>query len=293
MSSTNASNEEYRYEKLPWPDHNDRIEAGYQVIIPVACIEDHGRHLPIDVDIANVTAICDKLARSRDDTLLFPTIDNGYDPHHAHFPGTICLSRESFIGYCMDIGLSLTHHGYERVLFVNGHGSNHHLLDQVQRQVNLQRPTALTAMVTWWQLKEVGSVMAEIADGGPYASGHAGEAEASVYSHLHPDAFDRDLAEREIPFEGSKHFYRGWWGDRDPAVSSRVTMMPYWSQITDTGTAGDPTVATPEKGEQIIDAAVAGLGSILDEFATLDVPSPRENHVVERTDRDYDLFRPG
>lgn len=294
MSPDNAAGEEYRYEKFSWPEHNDLVKADKTVVVPVACIEDHGRHLPIDVDVECVTTISEGAVKSRTDSLLFPTVKNGYDPHHMHMPGSISQNRESFLGKCIDIGTSLTHHGYERVLFVNGHGSNTHLLDQVQRQVNLHRPEARAAAVTWWELQEVVELMAEIGEGGPSGSSHAGESETSVYLHLHPDDVDMDEAVREIPYEDyPKHFARGWWAGDHEEASTRVTMMEYWSKFTDSGVSGDATVASAEKGEKIVEAAVTGLNSVLDEFAELPDLVPTDNHVVERTDRDFEPFRPG
>lgn len=292
MSSTNIAGEEYRYEKFSWPQHNDNVEEGKTVIVPTACIEDHGRHLPIDVDVECVTAVCDETAKSRDDVLLFPTIKNGYDPHHMHFPGSIALNRESFLQKCIDIGTSLTHHGYENILFVNGHGSNHHLVNQAQRQINLQRPEARAAMLSWWDIQEIYELMQDIGEGGPFGSGHAGELETSVYLHLHPDKVDMSEAVREIPYEGNRHFVRGFWANDDPNVSTIVTFMEYWAKFSESGVAGDATVASAEKGEQIIEAAVEGLNSILDEFNSLPDLKPQDHHVVDRDNQDFEPFRP-
>ena len=42
---------EYRYEKLTWPEINDAIELGKVCIVPCGAVEQHGPHLPLDVDL--------------------------------------------------------------------------------------------------------------------------------------------------------------------------------------------------------------------------------------------------
>ena len=43
--------EEYRYEKLTWPEINDAIELGKVCLVPCGAVEQHGPHLPLDVDL--------------------------------------------------------------------------------------------------------------------------------------------------------------------------------------------------------------------------------------------------
>ena len=42
---------EYRYEKLTWPEINDAIDLGKVCIVPCGAVEQHGPHLPLDVDL--------------------------------------------------------------------------------------------------------------------------------------------------------------------------------------------------------------------------------------------------
>ena len=43
--------EPWRYEKLTWPDVNDAVQADKVIIVPVGSTEQHGPHLPLDVDV--------------------------------------------------------------------------------------------------------------------------------------------------------------------------------------------------------------------------------------------------
>lgn len=42
---------EYRYEKLTWPEINDAIDQNQVCILPCGAVEQHGDHLPLDVDL--------------------------------------------------------------------------------------------------------------------------------------------------------------------------------------------------------------------------------------------------
>ena len=48
---TSRASTEYRYEKLTWPEINDAIDLGKVCIVPCGAVEQHGPHLPLDVDL--------------------------------------------------------------------------------------------------------------------------------------------------------------------------------------------------------------------------------------------------
>ena len=54
---------EYRYEKLTWPEIDDAVELGKVCILPCGAIEQHGPHLPLDVDVVCPTGIAHAAAR--------------------------------------------------------------------------------------------------------------------------------------------------------------------------------------------------------------------------------------
>ncbi len=55
MSSRAAT--EWRYEKLAWPEINDAVELDKVCILPCGAVEQHGPHLPLDVDLVRPTEI--------------------------------------------------------------------------------------------------------------------------------------------------------------------------------------------------------------------------------------------
>ncbi|MFC7045112.1 creatininase family protein [Halobacteriaceae archaeon GCM10025711] len=284
---------EYRYDRLTWPEINEAVEDERMVLVPVGATEDHGPHLPLDVDRVIAGTVCERTAEDREDTLLFPTVDHGYLPHHMDFPGGITIGHQTFVDYMIDVCVSLAHHGFTKILLVNGHGSNHHLLDLVTRQVMLQYPDVHCGMLSWWQIEEVREEARGLRDAGPQGTAHAGEMETSIYMYLHPDRVREGEAVRDVSYPESTHFNAlDLAGETRPEDSTPVTMLEWWSTISETGVMGDATVATPEKGERFLAAAVAGLHSVLDEFHDHPIRERTDHHVREVSDDDYDPFRP-
>jgi creatinine amidohydrolase len=287
--------DEYRYRKLTWPQVNAAVEAGKTVVIPVGSTEDHGHHMPLDVDQVLPETICETAieAREADDTLLFQTIPHGYLPHHMDYPGGITIRWDTFVNYLIDVGVSLCHHGFERLLFVNGHGSNHHLVEQATRQINLQYPGARAAMISWWEIEELREAAAEYREAGPEGTSHAGELETSLYLHVDDEHVDMDRAVRDVTYHRGPYFHNtDLAGETDPDHSTAATMMPYWSTVSETGVRGDASVATAEKGERFLAAAAEGLNALLDGFNEYPLREIEDKHVRDVDDRGYDPFRP-
>ena len=55
--------EKHLYASMTWEEVNDAVLAKRVVLVPVAAIEQHGPHLPIDMDNLAVTTLCDETAR--------------------------------------------------------------------------------------------------------------------------------------------------------------------------------------------------------------------------------------
>ena len=54
-------------------------------------------------------------------------------------------------------------------------------------------------------------------------------------------------------------------------------MMEYWSTLSCTGTMGDPTCATAEKGRVLLEAAVTELAAVVEEMRRREI-RPRVDH---------------
>lgn len=291
--SEEMKNTEYKYEKLTWPEINEAVEEEKMVLIPVGSTEDHGYHLPLDVDQVLPGTICEETVKQRSDTLLFQTIPHGYLPHHMDMVGGITIGWETFVNYLIDIGTSLVHHGFQKLLFVNGHGSNHHLVEQATRQIILQYPEARAAMLSWWEIDELQEAVREIGEGGPEGSGHAGEMETSLYLHIAEEYVDMEEAREDIYYPDNPIFYtKDLAGQKREGATTSVTMQEWWSAMSETGVKGDASIASAEKGAVLLEEAVTGLSNILDAYKEYPHKPIEDKHIREVDDDEYDPFRP-
>jgi creatinine amidohydrolase len=258
------------YERLTWPEVRRAAGEDRVAIIPVATLEDHGPHLPIDADLRITAEICRRTAEELpDDTVLLPAIPHGYSPHHMDFPGPITIAWETFTRYCTDVGTSLARHGFTRMLYVNGHGSNQNLVEMAARLVGLEHSDVLSAACFYLASPEGLAVVQEVRESERGGMGHACELETSIYLAIEPEAVDMAKAVDETPPDQSEHAWFDW-------TDGSLKLMPWWSSFSQTGVHGRPTLATAEKGKVMLDAAVAEIGGYVRELKARPLPARRE-----------------
>ncbi|MCB0111251.1 MAG: creatininase family protein [Caldilineaceae bacterium] len=267
----------YRYAEMTWSECHEAMKAGKVAVLPVATYEDHGHHLPIDVDVVLATEICERaVARIPDEAVLIPAVTHGYSPHHMDFPGTITIRWDTFINYVKDVCLSLAHHGFTRILIVNGHGSNTAPLEMAARLTVVETEgRCLCANVNHWGVRKLREEAKSIRTTGFGGTSHAGEYETSLYLALRPGLAQMDKAVHEsspLPPSFQTDLLAGKRAD-----GSIASVMPFWSAMTESGVRGDATVATVEKGERFLEAAIEGLIELVREVKAIELP-PRTDH---------------
>jgi creatinine amidohydrolase len=240
-----------RYARLTWPEVARLAGEDRVCLIPVATLEDHGHHLPIDADLRIVDEICRRAAEEiPDDVVLLPAVPHGYSPHHMDFPGPITIGWDTFTKYLVDVGTSLVHHGFRRILYLNGHGSNQNLVEMAARLVMVQRSEALAAAAFYLSSPDALRAIDEVRESDRGGMAHACELETSIYLALDPEAVDMDLAVDESSYPEGQHAWLDW-------SDGSLKIMPWWSSFSRTGVQGCPTLATAEKGKALLDAAVS------------------------------------
>lgn len=119
-------------------DIKEYLKYSDTILVPKASIEQHGPHLPLYCDSISSTEVA-RRAGEKAGILYTPTMWLGYSPQHMKAPGggtgTITCRVETYLNMIYDIGRSLIHHGFNRVIFVNGHGSNIKVCDPVLRKL--------------------------------------------------------------------------------------------------------------------------------------------------------------
>src|SRR5271157_3927137 len=275
MSSRAAT--EYRYEKLTWPEINDAIELGKVCILPCGAIEQHGPHLPLDVDVVCPVEIARGAGRQAPDlALVLPPVCYGYTGHVLDFPGTINSHFEHFIHHVLDVTKSLAYHGFKKILLLNGHGSNMPNLDLVARRTNLETDAECVA-AGWWGFLTVDKTFLERWRQSKFPGGcsHACELETSLYLYLDGDDVRHDLIRNGTLTINDDASPFNW---VDLFAAGPATLVSWTSSYSATGALGAAELGSAEKGRQAYEEAVKQLLRFIHYFKNRAVDVRRDHH---------------
>ena len=247
----------YRYDRLTWPQIAEAIERGAVVLLPVGEVEDHGHHLPLDTDNVCAGSLCEAAAEHLGgEALVLPTQCYGYDPHHMDFPGTISISMQNFLNFMTDITNSVAHHGFKRIVIVNGHGGNDAAVRVAATDVALVQQVTIAAASYWTiagpaliadgRVKEIGQL-----------PGHAGAFETSLVMALREELVDKPAyppARAQPPFE--------------PDMTTRAQVSRAGQLLGQgPGYTDDPSRASVEHGNHLLGIISREVATFLVDFA--------------------------
>lgn len=222
------------------------------VILPIGSTEQHGPHLPVDVDsrlAAEIAARTAQIVTRQQPVLVLPALWVSLAEHHMNFEGTLTLDFATFSAVLRCIVRSLARHGYRRIVLLNGHGGNVAALTVIVSELSLEFDLPL-ACLTYWDTAQV--EFAAILEKQPNLR-HACEAETSMMMALAPALVDAEKA-RAV--------------DAPPEGLVPVGGVYRWRPTEDwtsSGVVGVPAASTPDKGARLLDAASKAIASrILD-----------------------------
>ena len=114
--------------ELSWPEFKEKVAANLPVILPLGATEQHGPHLPLNVDVVIPAGVAERVAREIGG-IVAPTIPYGYKSQPRSgggqaFPGTTSLDAQTFVLVLRDIIRNLGEHGVRRLVVLNGHYEN-------------------------------------------------------------------------------------------------------------------------------------------------------------------------
>ena len=185
----------------------------------------------MDVDNFLARSVCIAAAkRIPGEALVMPTIPYGYNEHALDFPGTIHVTYEHFIEYCLDVVKSVAYAGFERIIIIDGHGSNEHLCEFIARRATLETD-AMCASTIWTNLAI--DAFESVRESGYGGAAHACELETSAYLHLDPTKVQMEKASDHYGGAagavGSKFLHvdltRGWGPMKLSAWTARISAM--------------------------------------------------------------------
>ena len=271
------------YERLKWPQIREAARDDKVIIIPFASIEQHGLHLPVDVDLRLAREVCVRAARRNPNCLVMTPMAFGFEPHHMAWPGTIDVDWDVLIRYGVCVVSSLARHGFRRILIINGHGSNRPILEMIVRLAQVKHPEILCAGQSWFALGAVAAGLPAAA--GELHTSHACELETAAYLAIEPELVDMSQAAPDSSFRVSPHFWADLTGKKpDPSCTVPLVAMEYFATGSYTGVRGDPSKATAEKGHAALEAAADEVAAIVEEMRAREIIAPPDHHEADVED---------
>ena len=99
--------------------------------------------------------------------------------------------------------------------------------------------------------------------------GHACEFETSLMLHLHPDLVHQERAVVHYPETGTPYL------STDLVQGSIVRTFVAFDDLSESGTLGDPGLATGEKGERFLRMSAEALAAFLADFSGWPIPAKK------------------
>lgn len=251
-------------EEMSWKEVKEVLAETDLAILPVGSTEEHGPHLPLSVDTSCVSYIAEKTAhelfeKDQIRIIIAPCIPYG-ETNLTEFPGTLTIRAETLISLTYEISLGLISHGVRKIIFLNGHYGNFAPLVITGRKIIYKYPDLSSVVVNWWNLaSEIISEIRESEMGGMF---HASELEASVFMNIQPENVHMEKAVKDIlKLPVSHKFFMP-----DTYAAQMVTWIHSRKAIPKSGAMGDPTKATREKGEIILNTVITNLRKLIMEM---------------------------
>ncbi|MCW5937088.1 MAG: creatininase family protein [Fimbriimonadaceae bacterium] len=236
-------------ERMTWQEVRD-LSRDVVVLVPTGSIEQHGPHLPLCTDTLLASHVAARAEQALPgQVLLTPAVWLGASAHHLAFAGTLSASFEGYDLALAAVFDSLAREGFWKFFVVNGHGGNAAPNDIACRRLKAGREEVVVGHAMYSDF--VGPEVFEQAMRGPVRSiRHACEAETSMVMHVAPDLVRTGRLRDD--------------GLADPSLKG---LAWNFDEVSEEGSYGYATLADPETGRAILEAAVEGLTAQLKAMA--------------------------
>jgi len=253
------------WEELTAADFRSAIEMSKGTcVLPFGILEKHGPHLPLGTDLIDVR-YASLAAADEEYAVVFPEYYFGQIFEAKHEPGTVAYSADLQMRLLQETTDEMARNGCKKILIVNGHGGNEHLLPFFA-QAQLEKQHDYVVYVQWGH---------EIPAGGPAKKTtmdmHAGESETARVMVSRPDLVHQDRAASESGADQKRvnlpeDVYTGIWCARFPNHY-----------------AGDGSAATLAYGQADMKAWVAAIVQALRAVKADDVSLKLQKEFYEKS----------
>ena len=250
---------------ISWPEIGPADPARWIAVLPLAAVEQHGRHLPLGTDVMIAQAYLERVREMLPATTpatFLPLQQIGISTEHLDFPGTLSLPTEVALKSWMALGESVARAGVKKLVIVTSHGGNNAAMMLVGQ--DLRARCGLFVVTTAWSRLSAPEILFppdEVRHGI-----HGGAVETSIMlARFAAHVRQNGIADFRPATLAMERTYR-WLSAQRPA--------PFAWQAQDlhaSGAIGNATLASAEKGEQLIAHGARAFCELLDEVDKFDV----------------------
>ncbi len=223
---------------LTWFEAEKLLTRDAVVVIPLGAeAKEHGPHLRLDNDRTLAEYYRARVLAAAN-VIVAPTVNYHFYPSFVEYPGSTTLRFETARDLIVDIVRSLAAYGPRRFYVLN-------------TGISTLRPLAASAEILRaegivFEYTNIGTIAGPVEEriSQQVRGTHADETETSAILYMAPERVDMSKAVKDDSPRGEGGL------TRNPAGRGTYSASGVW---------GDATLATPEKGRQIVEASVAGI----------------------------------
>lgn len=233
-------------------------DAAFELaVLPWGATEAHNYHLPYSTDIIEADFMAAESAKIAWEkgakVIVLPTIPFGVNTGQADIFLDINLNPSTQFAILCDVVEVLNRQGIYKLLIFNSHGGND--FKSIVRELGLKFPKMFICVSNWFDSLDRNLFFEDPGD-------HAEEMETSLLLYLKPQL----VLPKEKWGNGKEKknritaFSEGWiWAERK------------WSKISEDTGAGNPILATKEKGEKYFNTVTEKMASLFYEISKADI----------------------
>jgi amidase len=252
-----------RIADMPWTEAEGYLTRDRVVVLPLgAAAKEHGPHLLLRNDLILAEYYSRRVVEARPVAML-PTLTYGFYPAFLEYPGSVSLSFDTQRDAVAEIVRSIARYGPRRFYVLNTGVSTARPL-----KATAERLAAEGIVMRFTDVLRVGREAEQAVKEQKFGT-HADEIETSMVLYMEPPAVRMDKAaaggsaDRPGPLT------------RDPGRADGL--------YSASGVFGDATLATWQKGERVVEAAVKDILAEIDALAQVPVPSGSPASPLEKT----------
>jgi creatinine amidohydrolase len=246
-----------RLETLAWPEAEPLLRADTVVVLPIgAAAKEHGPHLQLRNDLTMADYLTARVVDASA-VVVAPTLTYHFYPAFTEYPGSTTLTAETARSVTVDAVRSLARFGPKRFYALNTGISTVRPLEAAAKVLAAEGILlGFTNLNT--TLEATASKISQQTGGS-----HADEIETSMMLYIDPSVVDMTRAVKDYrPSTGVLRL------TRQPNAAGTYSPSGIW---------GDPTLATRDKGQQLVEALVSGILGDIETLRRAALPAATES----------------